>query len=336
MHYFNTVIPTLTSQKDPPFSIFYETKSNLNEQHVKALAAAGVRWIQPGIESLHDDVLRLIDKGNSAIANVALLKFALENGVRVSWNLLFGVPNEQDQWYDEMASWLPMIVHLQPPASMVRIRYDRFSPYHQEPARFGIRLSPNKAYSFVYPLSADEIGNLAYFFEDYHDTSRGRFQEPGVRRVIDFVLEWHRLFFPTSRGSSVPVLSILENRGASLVIDTRLCAERVVTVLQGLADSVYRACRAPCSKEALFDRLKVDTKSKISSTELDDAVAFLLDSKLLLQLNGRFLALATREHNPPLPKMRGFPGGHYDAVDWERPVASEAARTATAEDAGEP
>ena len=57
---------------------------------------AGVRWIQPGIESLDDNVLALIAKGNSTLMNVQLLKWSCEFGIDAAWNMLCGIPGESD------------------------------------------------------------------------------------------------------------------------------------------------------------------------------------------------------------------------------------------------
>ena len=66
MSFFKTVLPRLAADGGQ-YSLFYETKANLKREHVELLARAGVRWIQPGIESLDDNLLALIAKGNSTL-----------------------------------------------------------------------------------------------------------------------------------------------------------------------------------------------------------------------------------------------------------------------------
>jgi len=91
MSYFKTVLPALAGASDK-YSLFYEIKANLKRDQVRLLADAGARWVQPGIESLDDNALRLIGKGNSALMNLQLLKWSREFGVDVSWNILCGLP----------------------------------------------------------------------------------------------------------------------------------------------------------------------------------------------------------------------------------------------------
>ena len=88
--YFDRLLPALAEQGDNLF--FYETKANLNRSQVELLSRAGVRWIQPGIEALNDEMLALIDKGCSVAINVQLLKWAYNYGVWVIWNHLYGAP----------------------------------------------------------------------------------------------------------------------------------------------------------------------------------------------------------------------------------------------------
>jgi magnesium-protoporphyrin IX monomethyl ester (oxidative) cyclase len=98
MNHINTVLPIFAALKEP-YAIFYETKANLKRQQVQQLAEAGVHAIQPGIESMHDSALKLLNKGNTAVINVQLLKWAREFGIDVAWNFLVGAPGESGEWY---------------------------------------------------------------------------------------------------------------------------------------------------------------------------------------------------------------------------------------------
>lgn len=47
-------------------SMFYEVKADLSEADMEVLAKTGVKFIQPGIESLATSTLKLMKKGTSA------------------------------------------------------------------------------------------------------------------------------------------------------------------------------------------------------------------------------------------------------------------------------
>src|SRR4029078_7898919 len=90
--YFESVLPEL-ARRNVQVGLFYETKSNLKKEQVRPLRAAGITRIQPGIESLSDDVLRRVRKGVSALQNIQLLKWCKETGLEVAWNILCGIPS---------------------------------------------------------------------------------------------------------------------------------------------------------------------------------------------------------------------------------------------------
>jgi len=112
--YHKTLLPALAADTSTR-RIFYEIKANVSRAQVAALVDAGIMWVQPGIESLHSEVLALMDKGIQGWQNVQLLKWARELGLRLSWSILWGFPGEKDDWYEDMAEWLPALAHLHGP-----------------------------------------------------------------------------------------------------------------------------------------------------------------------------------------------------------------------------
>ena len=91
----------------PASAVFFEIKANVSRAQVAALVDAGITWVQPGIESLHSEVLKLMDKGIQGWQNVQLLKWARELGLRLSWSVLWGFPGEKDDWYGTWRSGCP-------------------------------------------------------------------------------------------------------------------------------------------------------------------------------------------------------------------------------------
>lgn len=160
------VIPQLACFERKP-SIFYEVKANMSQAEVQSLAQARIDWIQPGIESLSTPVLQLLNKGVSAIQNVALLKWCREQGIRVSWNLLCAVPGEKVGDYDLMLGLLEHLPQLAPPQGVSPIRIDRYSPYFNRFDEFGwTGLRPAREYAWLHPqLQGPELHDIAYYFD---------------------------------------------------------------------------------------------------------------------------------------------------------------------------
>jgi ribosomal peptide maturation radical SAM protein 1 len=314
--YFKTVLPRLA--EDPARRrMFYEVKANLSRRHVELLVQAGVRWVQPGIESLHTDVLRLMDKGVQGWQNVQLLKWARELGLRMSWAVLWGFPGERDEWYRAIARWIPALEHLQAPSGLIRLRYDRYSVYHERAGELGLRLRPLPAMPFVYPVAPEDLDDLTYFFvaDSASDTfgkpggySKLLAQRPGVSDVLIAVRDWRTAFL----SGLPPVLAMEERDGALEVIDSRSCARRWRTRLTGLARTVCLACDDAPMADQLARVLDREHGLSPAPGELADTVAELLEERLLLEIDGRLIALPIRGQVPELPGRTQFPGGHVD------------------------
>jgi ribosomal peptide maturation radical SAM protein 1 len=294
MSYFKTVLPRLAeAPADDKYALFYETKANLKREQVRLLAEAGVRWIQPGIESLCDQALALIGKGNSALMNLQLLKWSSEFGIHTSWNILSGLPGESDAWYADMAEWLPAIFHLQPPSGVNRVRYDRFSPYHMRPKDFGLTLEPSRAYAYVYPLPQESLMRLAYSFEDSAQPGhvhRGVHDQPGRQELQELVREWNDRWH-----SARPVLQFRDDGRCLEFFDTRSCARRRSWTAGELESEIYRQCDSAQTPAALLSRLSQQPGGAVAlsddNIDLEPAIAALCDAKVLLRLNGKLLSL---------------------------------------------
>ncbi|HET7570185.1 MAG TPA: RiPP maturation radical SAM C-methyltransferase [Gammaproteobacteria bacterium] len=165
MHFFKDVLPRL-EQEGNDWSIFYEIKANLKREQMGQLAKSGILRIQPGIESLHDDVLKLMKKGVSALQNIQTLKWGKQYGIDVGWNIITGFPGEQPAVYEEMAALIPKLHHLQPPTGVGDFAVHRFSPCFTKPQEHGIRvLGADRRYRYVYPVDDTLLDELVYRFE---------------------------------------------------------------------------------------------------------------------------------------------------------------------------
>jgi ribosomal peptide maturation radical SAM protein 1 len=303
--YLKTLLPALEAAPEP-FEFFYETKSNLRRDQVSQMAAAGIRWIQPGIESLHDSLLELMGKGCTATTNVQLLKYARERGMRVSWGLLTGFPLEKDQWHEEVASWIPRLEHLQPPSGCITVRFDRFSPYFESQEEFGLQLAPYPAFSDLYPLGEEVVSELAYFFVDQNNDDPVA-ARPGVRKLSEAVTAWMKRFQSRVR----PVLSMVDRGEEVEIFDTRDCALTRRTCLKGLEARIYRACEPAQSETSLLRTLEEDGGNSPAPLEIEEAIHSLDERKLILRVHGKILALALEGEIPSLPVPTEFPGGWF-------------------------
>jgi len=314
LEYSKTVIPELAEKHN--YTFFYETKSNLKKEQIEQYAKAGIKFIQPGIESLNDDFLKLVKKGVTAVQNIALLKWSRTFGVHVLWNLLSDAPNDKEQWYVEMADLLPQLTHLEAPCSeLIKIRYPRFSPYFNKPEEHGLTLEPLKSYQYIYPLAQDELVNIAYFFDEISTKEQGiynvsqsfRFQTPALKRLQHLIVEWR-----SSWSEHQQAIFCMKDSGDKILLtDTRPVATRLLHILVGNEAEIYRLCAEPITRERLFIKL-----SKMDK-DIDDALftqlmANLVSNHLIIFLSNCYFALAYDQEATPYLSLTEYPSGYLD------------------------
>ncbi|RSV39709.1 RiPP maturation radical SAM protein 1 [Sphingomonas sp. ABOLE] len=277
--YYRTLLPEL-ARADSGTSFFFEIKSNVSKDEVRALRDAGVRHIQPGIESLSDPVLRLMRKGVSAIQNLQLLKWCMEFGVRVDWNVLWGFPGESPEDYEKMAELMPLLWHLEPPARGSRVRLDRHSPHFTAAEAFGFRhLRPFPSYFQVYAgLPRQAVTNLAFFFAAEHDLDRHvDTYTSTLQRQIDRWRSAHR----------ESTLFYLKDESSFVVLDSRRGRSHAPgQTIRGLAAKILAECDKGRSQHMLERELPDYSPEEIARelTALCDLGLMWCDGKSYLSL----------------------------------------------------
>jgi magnesium-protoporphyrin IX monomethyl ester (oxidative) cyclase len=306
--YLRTVLPRLAAL-DQEYYFFYQVKANLTREHLELMSDAGVRWLQPGIESLDDTFLRMVKKGTTAAINIHALRLSLEYGIRCFWNILFGIPGEQDEWYRELVDIIPQLFHLEPPGGFGPIRFDRFSPYYEHAAEYGLELRPFNSYQHVYPFPDRDMADLAYFFQRAGGDNESQNSPRFKLRAHAFQLfdQWRQHFWSTA-GLTRPVLRADDAGDHTLVEDTRPIAVAGLHRLEGLEHRVHQVLDRPIPRGGIAAALE---KAGHAAAPEDVAVALaaLLERKLVLEVSGRCLALAVRKSMRPFAAAEHSPLG---------------------------
>ena len=292
MRYFSGFLPAVAGRRLNA-TIFYDTKSNLKKHQVRMLRDAGVRTIQPGIESLSDRVLALMRKGVTALQNIQLLKWCKELGVEADWNLIWGFPGERAEEYARMAALVPLLTHLRPPVSAAPLRLDRFSPIFCNAEKAGItRVQPMPSYRHVYPLPQEAIANIACYFTFGYLVPQDVATYTGpLRRQLR---KWRK----AARRSDLFAVDI---DGRLVIWDLRPAFRVPLSVLTGIDRALYLACDAIFNLRQPRDlALDADVKSP-GVDELRVRLDAFVARGLAVRQDHRYLALAVLlgEYDPP-------------------------------------
>jgi ribosomal peptide maturation radical SAM protein 1 len=269
------------------YQFFYEVKANLSRAQIKTLYEGGVRRIQPGIESMSTNILRLMRKGCSMLQNVICLKWALYYDIRVSWNLIWGFPGETRADYEKELEVLKRITHLEPPKGSGRIWLERFSPNYTDRETFPVRnVRPEASYSHVYPAHVN-LDKAAYFF-DYvmGDTVPAETHLP----TGDFLNEWQESWDSDERHALT-----YRRTSDGLLIDYKWGADKQGTYsLFGPLALIYEFCvETTHTVDQVVRHLQNSIgDSKFSAAEVQDVTDEFCSANLMLSEDGKYLSLA--------------------------------------------
>lgn len=283
--YLKEVIPFLEIPQNTV--VLYETRSNLTKEELENCARIGVKMLQPGIEALSTEILKLMQKGVSVFTNIKFLKSCVEVGIYPVWNLLYGAPGEEgDKNIKKMLSDLPLLRHLPPPATFSPIGMQRFSPYFEYPESYGLKLEASPSYYFLYPFGENEITELAYNFIDVNPESVYlKSYDFYLQMVNREILEWLSNFrddmdFPLLYFSDE--LTICDSRYDIKVLNTY-----TITPLQ---KEILDLLESPYSLDKIKEKFP-----HVSAEELEKAFKRIKKRNLLFNENEIYMSLVCQE-----------------------------------------
>ncbi len=268
--YIKDVLPRLI---DGNFNrkLICETRAHLSPEQIALMKKCGIDRILVGIESLSTRILKILNKGSSALNNIRLLRDCLEIGVDVVWLLMLGIPGDRAEDYEEQFLMLPWIEHLMPP-SIGLMRIQRFSPFFENPESSGITgVQPLPVYRHAFPDTMD-TNRLAYYFNASYP-SDARNNSILMSSLIHQVRSWQEKW----RNTPAPELSVRSiDTDKWEVRDTRTCAIASSEVIDAEEYLLLKKCR-----QGLFLDLK----------PFGRLVNRLLEKNYLLRVDGRLLSL---------------------------------------------
>jgi ribosomal peptide maturation radical SAM protein 1 len=291
LSFFKGFLPSVKAA-GKKWTIFYEIKSNMRRHEIEMLADSGVRWIQPGIESLDDDILRIMRKGVSAAHNIQTLRLTKEKQVTASWNLITGFPRETAKSYFDMAGMFHKLHHLEPPVGLGDFEVHRFSPFFENPEAMGIALKgAYPTYRSVYPVEPEILDQLVYRF-DYQLLAQPDPALMDSKRVIHAAVEtWRKA---RARGADLHVT--YHPDGTATLEDTRATETSRIVRLEQEEASLYRFLDEMRPTTRFTDLFRAQLPEAYAALGGEDGVERLVDAwdaaELVLIVSGYVQALA--------------------------------------------
>jgi len=247
--------------------------------------------IQPGIESFSTRILKLMEKGVTALQNIRLLKWCVEFGLRPAWNVIYGFPGEPPEEYDRMAEVMKGLTHLSPPQKLGLLYLERFSPYYQRPREYGLKISgPMSSYGLTYPVDLATLSDLAYNFEFSYDD--GRNPKTYIAAISESIENWSRDY---ADGST---LSYRRGPGFLVINDRRPGLGGYDYSLEETEAKIYLSCDSGVTAKAAWKALQAEGAKEIELEDIEDFLGELTEMRLMYEEDGLYLSLAVPEDSP--------------------------------------
>lgn len=244
--YHKTLVPELV-RRGAPYRITCEVKANFTAERFAQLAAAGFTSVQPGVESFSTAVLRRMEKGVTASQNVHTLLLGRRHGVHIDYNILYGLPGDSEEDYEEMLRQLPRLTHLDPPDTRLEVQITRYAPLQANPERFGIAASPHaRAYDLVF--SFDYLARTGFDLDAYCYYFERPFENvPRLERLfrrIDRVVDAWRTEYENRR----PAVWYRETTCGLQIIDSRTLPEQIYELDGDMVATLFAASEPVLSR----------------------------------------------------------------------------------------
>ena len=194
---------------------FYELSPQLKFHQLSILKDKSFNICQAGIETFDDDLLKILNKGTTALNNIRFLKDCRKLNIDIRWNFLYEIPGERDEMYYSMLELMPKIEHLQAPHDIRPLFITRFTPLHNDINAYKIsNLKPYGGYQYFFPDIVN-INNLAkYFTGKSFLTIQNRLLRNKFLSVANsWKIQWEK--------KKKPKLELINKNGHKFLIDTR-------------------------------------------------------------------------------------------------------------------
>jgi len=265
-------------------ALFGEIRATVSRPTLEAMRAAGFDEVQIGIEALSTRLLAKINKGTSAMDNIAVLRACQQLGIRHRSNLILCLPGSDET---DVAETLANLAFVQgfAPLHPVRFWLGLGSPIHQHPSAFGIRSVFNHRYwRYLFPETL--LAGLPLSIQTYtaEQNRQRRLWAPVRRQLVQWRNNYRRL--QCAHPGQAPLS--WRDGGDFLIIRQHRPADRPATHRLGVGSrAIYLFCQTPRP----FARICAEVPGQGPAAVrrfLDEMVA----KKLMFTENDRYLSLA--------------------------------------------
>ena len=276
---------TMTDEQ-AEYRFFAEVRAMQQPRQYALSRQAGLTEIQVGIEALSNSLLERMNKGTRVLDNIAAMKFALEQDIRLSGNLILEFPGSTAIEVAETLTALQAVFPY-PPLQAATFFLGQGSPVHCQPRRFGLTaVTIHPKYRILFP--AFFLDQVEMLIQSYRaDRQHQKKLWAPVRQQMAAWTTFHSQRDPTRQ----PALSYRDGSDFLLIRQERAGQPTLHHRLRGLSRAIYLQCRQPVEQKELLQ-----TFNRVKEEQLMHFLADLAEKGLLFQDQDACLALAVHAH----------------------------------------
>jgi ribosomal peptide maturation radical SAM protein 1 len=265
--------------------LFCEIRAGTSRPELEAMAAAGMREVQVGIEALSTGLLKKINKGTTAIDNLEIMRNC------ESWrlpdlngNLILGFPSSHSEDVKETLHTLDFAFPFRP-LKGIDLWLGYGSPLWRNPGQYGIRVRGNHPdYRYLFPDEAFKGLRLMMLGYQGGIDEQRRMWKP-VRKKLE---EWRSFYDRMHREPGFePILSYRDGKTFMIIRERRLNEETMTHRLKGTSRGLYLFCETQRSIAEILEKFP-----KIGEERIRPFLRMMVDKRLMFCEGDRYLALA--------------------------------------------
>lgn len=273
-------LPDNPSETRRKLNMVAECRATMKREDIRKLKLNGFTALQPGIESLSDECLQLMNKGATVTDNLAFLKNARIFGMRAIWNIIHSFPGEKAEWYEEMLTLLKHIHHFEPPYNILKLLLARDSLFVEKAEEFG--LNPLVLAPMDYAMNPND--------EEFIRKTALYYQSPNIIPNVDMIYrinkevsKWLKDFLNGAH------LIRVETPAFTVVKDARDLNDVKTYRFTGVKKEIMSYADEPISEFNLRKNLGY----KYGDDEIETALRELRELFIIYRKKARVLSLAT-------------------------------------------
>ncbi|MFP4444617.1 MAG: RiPP maturation radical SAM C-methyltransferase [Desulfosudaceae bacterium] len=266
---------------------FAELRATTSPETLASLRAAGMSEVQIGIEALSTRLLRKLNKGTTAMDNLAAMKYCQALGIKNLANLIIHFPGSDEEDVAETLRTLRYARFFQP-LRIVHFWLGRHSPVAEHPRDFGLTAVFNHPfYRYLFPEQI--VRQVRFPLLDYRGDKQvqRKLWQPVVRAVKQWQDTYPRL---RSAAGDGPILTCRDGKDFLLLREQRLEEEPANHRLEAASRQIYLFCDRPRPVEEVCQHF-----SPLPADRVRAFLAMMADKDLMYEADGQVLSLAVPE-----------------------------------------